>query len=285
MVEMKLQNSNGRLTRAASTLILLSLVFVNVIGVYADPRANAAVSEQLKTPALKKFTTDLTQLAAQKRLGQNSDFEFEVNRIIQILAGGDSRQPLIMDETGESLELVAEQVAVRLNKGGVPASLSGKRLLKLEIEGLFDDAKTEAEASVVIESLITELTAAKGRVILFIDELENFVDRRQINEKLTGALKQGLVRIIGGTSKPAYAEKIEPLAEAAALFTPIIVGQNKQTETTEKTAVTFRADDFRGDNVAADLRSLMTEDSSGQKRINAILQAKSANDASLRELM
>src|SRR5215213_397997 len=168
------QKFNVKLMREISRLLLLSLIFVNVIGVYSNPKDESKVAKILKTPTLNEYTSDLTRLARENRINQNANFEREVSQLVQILTGSDARQPIVLDETGEYQELVVERLALRMAKGGVPASLSGKRLLKLETGKLFSDAETNAKAAGVIESIINEL-AAQDNIILFVDGIDGFV--------------------------------------------------------------------------------------------------------------
>ncbi|HEX9962415.1 MAG TPA: hypothetical protein VGB00_15880, partial [Pyrinomonadaceae bacterium] len=278
------QKFNVKLMREVSRLLLLSLIFVNVIGVYSNPTAKDTVSEVTNIPTLKKYTSDLTRLARENRINQNANFEREVSQLIQILTGSDARQPIVLDETGEYQELVVEQLAIRMAKGNVPASLSDQRVLKLEIGKLFSETETSAKAAVLIESIINEL-AANDNIILFVDEIEGFVGNAELSEKLTTALQQSKIRIIGGGSKAAYIEKIEKQAELNALFAPVFINQNNKMAGTEKSSGEFQGDEFRGDNVSPDLRAMMAEDASGNKRVDVILQAKDADSPVLRALM
>src|SRR5215210_7515911 len=96
------QKFNVKLMREISRLLLLSIVFVNIIGVHANSSATkGTVSESSNTPTLKKYTSDLTRLARENRIDQSANFESEVNQLVKILSGNDARQPIVLDETGE----------------------------------------------------------------------------------------------------------------------------------------------------------------------------------------
>ena len=101
-------------------------------------------------------------------------------------------------------------------KGNVPTLLSGKRVLKLESASFFR-SDTNAKAAVLIESIIDELVAQRN-IILFVDELDNFVGNTQASEKLHAALQQNKSRL-RRRLESRYSEKIEKQAELAALFT------------------------------------------------------------------
>ena len=271
------------LTKMLSAVLIYSFVLTNMFAIQVF--ANTTNQNVGTSPTLTQYTTDLTELARNGRLRLNANFESETNRLIKMLATGGLRQPVILDEKGENQELVVEQMASRIAAGDVPANLRDKRLLKLETATLFSNAKNDVETSQIIESIFNELTAQHGEVILFVDELTNFVGSSPVNNALTNALLEGKVKIIGGTSKVAYSEKINDLAEVAALFELINIGETQYNNQENSTKRIAKPEGFRGDNVAPDLRQMMSEDRSGKKRVDVIIQAKDADNQVLRAIM
>ena len=195
------KQTSSFLPKTLSAVLIYSFILTNMFAIQVF--ANTTNQNVEISTSLKKYTTDLTELARQNRLRVNPNFENETNRLIKVLATGGLRQPVILDEKGENEELVVEQLATKIATGDVPANLRDKRLLKLETAALFSNAKNEAEISQIIKSIFNELTATKGEVILFVDELTNFVGSSAINDALTNALLQGKAHIIGGSSKVA----------------------------------------------------------------------------------
>lgn len=271
-------------TKAISFVLLSSFLFTNVF--IMQTFANNSYKDSVKVSMLKKYATDLTELARGSAIRPTGSYESEVNRLIKVLASGDFRQPVVVDEKGDAQELVVESLALRIAAGDAPANLKTKRILKLELDSLFSNSKTNAEASQILAAIVSELADSKGEVILFVDELTNFVGSKQINDALTNALLQEKIQIIGGSSQTAYRETIENKAELAALFQPIPVGVTSDINAEELEQSNLAENEgFRGDNVSPDLREMMAQDSTGKKRVDVIIQSKDADSAVLREIM
>ena len=279
---MKLKkHTTSFLTKTISLVLLYSFIFTNALTIQIFAQSNSPKSSNSQN--FGKFTTDLTALAAQGKIRPAADLNNEVNRLIQMLASSNLRQPVVLDDKGDDQELVIELLASRIASGNVPASLGGKRVLKLETNVLFSNAKNAKEVSSIAESIFTELSGSDKNTIMFVDELSRFVGNSQINDTLTNALLQGKVRIIGGSSKAAYLEKIDSSAQVAGLFETILIGEGQNNVLDNKQ--TASSEEFRGDKVSSDLREMMENDPSGKKRVDVIIQAKDANNASLRAIM
>ena len=259
-----------------SLILLYSFIFTNVFAVQLFAQTN--VQTNVSVSALAKYTTDLTELARNNRLRVTDSYQNETARLMKSLSGGELRQTVILDETSENQELVIEQLAIQAAK-----EFPAKRILKLEVGSIYSNAKSDAEVANITNSIFNEL-ANKGDTILFVDELTNFIGRSNMGASLNNLLLQGKVRIIGGSSKFAYKENIEPVAEIDALFEKITVGDNANSsdELNNKTA---KYDGYRGDNVSSDLREMMENDPTGKKRVEVIIQAKDAENAVLRTMM
>ncbi|MDQ6788261.1 MAG: S8 family serine peptidase, partial [Acidobacteriota bacterium] len=270
--------------KTISFLLLFSLVLTNVFIYRAF--AGTETKSSVEHSTLNKFSTDLTDLARNNQIKQNGNFGREVESLVKLLSGGGMQQPVILDKKGESQEIVVEQLAMRLASADVPASLKGKRLLKLELGSVF--SQNEAEVSQTVEGIFNELAASNGDVILFVDELTNFVGNTQVNNSLTNLLLQGKLQIIGGSSQAAYKEKIDDNANISALFHPIVIGDaanGAADKNNRNSAAAANQEGFQGDNVASDLRDMMANDPTGKSRADVIIQAKDANSPALRSLM
>lgn len=174
---------------------------------YVSSKVNKINKFAAEYPALAKYSTDLTALASDGRLSLNPNFERETDLLVKSLSNNDLRQTVILDETGDNQEAIVTLLASRIAKGNVPANLNGKRVLKLELDTFFADLKDNAEAAKRVEAVVNDLAKSKGEIILFVNELTNFVGTSQISDKFTESLLQNKVQIIGGSSKAAYAEK------------------------------------------------------------------------------
>ena len=119
----------------------------------------------------------MTQLGREGRLRQNPSFEKETAKLIEVLGNDGTRQPVIIDETGNYRDIVVEQLAIGIAAGNVPDALKDKTILKLETPVVFSNARSNAEATTLVNTVLDKALAAKGRTILFVDELTQFSAR------------------------------------------------------------------------------------------------------------
>ena len=266
-----------KMNKMLTFLLIYSFIFTNLFAVQVFAQTNMRTSANAS--ALAKYTTDLTQLALNGRLRVNDSYKNETSRLMKSLTGGELRQTVILDETSENQELIIEQTAIRAAK-----ELPAKRILKLEVAAIYSNAKSDRKSRAITNSIFSEL-AQTGDTILFVDELTNFIGRSNVGASLNNLLLQGKIRIIGGSSKVAYKENIEPVAEVDALFEKITVGDNANFSSDKSNNTTAKYDGYRGDNVSSDLREMMADDPTGKKRVEVIIQAKEAENAALRALL
>ena len=279
-------NNKANLTVKTLCFVLIGSFLLSnafMIRVFAQ---NTRIDTSSKSSFLGKYTTDLTELAEAGRLNKTGGFEREVNQLVNSLTDAGMKQPVVLDEIGESQTLIVESLAQRVAAGEVPAKLKGRRVLQLELNSLFSNTKSAEENSQAVAEVIAELAASKDEFILFVDELSNFVGSKKINNALTEALLQGKVKIIGGSSIAAYQDRIENEAELDAIFQTITVGGLNSAE--EEADVTTSSENplgYRGDTVSPDLREMMANDPTGNKRVDLIIQSKDADSEVLREIM
>jgi ATP-dependent Clp protease ATP-binding subunit ClpA len=123
------------------------------------------------------YTTDLTQLGREGRLRQSPNFETEINKVLEVLAKGGSRQPVVVDENGSIQDEIVEQIAIRLAKGSVPASLQNHSLVKLETTALYSNTLDTAARTAAFEKILGTVLGSKGQTVLFVEDVTTFVDR------------------------------------------------------------------------------------------------------------
>ncbi|HEX3102486.1 MAG TPA: S8 family serine peptidase, partial [Pyrinomonadaceae bacterium] len=269
--------------KAVSLTLLLSLVITNAFAVRPVSGTGNKASNTPTSSAI--YTTDLTQLGRQGRLRVSLSFEKEVNRLVEVLGKGGVRQPVIVDEKGQSQDEIVDQLAVRIAKGDVPDSLKNRTVVKLMTKVLFSNAKTPQDVDAVVNSVVDQAVASKSQTILYVDELSNFVQAAGGNAKLIDALSKGQISLIGGSIKAAFDNKIGNDTGLAALFEAINVTSDPSSNQNDKAAKTRDSESYRGDNVSPDLREMMQQDPSGKKRVDVILQAKNAENPVLRSML
>src|SRR5215212_3458977 len=135
--------------KTISLCLLVTFVLTNVGAIQimaADANSTRA--------AAATFATDLTQLGREGRLRQSPNFELEVNRLLEVLEKGGSRQPVIVDENGSVQDEIVEQVAIRIAKGSTATALKNLSLVKLETTALYSNAANSAKLNDAINNIL-----------------------------------------------------------------------------------------------------------------------------------
>ncbi|MGH7782370.1 MAG: hypothetical protein ACREO5_00775, partial [Candidatus Binatia bacterium] len=262
-----------------SVALLLSLLITNAFAVL--PTSDSQ-KQSLAAPAI--YTTDLTQLGRDGRLRESLSFEKETNRLIEVLGKGGSRQPVLIDEKGESPDMIVDQLAIRIARGNVPDSLKDKAVVKLMTRVLFSNTASAEQTNAIVNAILDQAVASGKQTILYVGELTYFVRSIDGNQNLISALANGKIAIVGGSSKAAYDDKIERDSRLANLFEKITVTSDESANASNA-ARANDSNEYRGDNVSSDLRDMMAQDSTGKKRIDVIIQAKNAENPVLRSLL
>jgi ATP-dependent Clp protease ATP-binding subunit ClpA len=257
--------------KTISLCLIAAFVFTNVVAVRT---LGADVSKT--QPATATYTTDLTQLGRQGRLRQSPNFETEINRVLEVLEKGGNRQPVVVDQDGSVQDEIVEQIAIRVAKGSVPNALKDLSLVKLETTALYSNAMDSTKLDAAINHILESVLASKTTTVLFVDDLTTFVNAGNQKSAFVTALKDGKLKLIGGSSVAAYQDKIASNIDLASLFEVISVERSEKA-TREKADT--RDESFIGDNVSPDLREMMDQDPSGNKRVDVILQARDADNA------
>jgi subtilisin family serine protease len=285
---MKSTRQYSETTKYISLFLSLSLVLVSLVGVNANnSKRNIAAEDVVKYPTLVCFATDMTRLAREGQIQPSAGYEMEIDRVIKSLADGDNRQPVLIDDFNDNKTDMAELIALRMASGNIPENLRGKRLFKLNLPTLFDGVKDKADSAKRVEGVLTDVAKSDGEIILFIDELTNFIGKGYIvSDTLKNSLLQGQVKIVGGSTFIAYNQDINSDSEVAALFETIKVGEKNQQGKDRSKQIAGSGDrTYKGDKVAPDLREMMQKNPTGKKRVDVILQTKNADDPNLRSFM
>ncbi|MBB3931928.1 ATP-dependent Clp protease ATP-binding subunit ClpB [Kaistia hirudinis] len=181
--------------------------------------------------ALKKYARDLTQVAKDGKLDPVIGRDDEIRRTIQVLSRRTKNNPVLIGEPGVGKTAIAEGLALRIVNGDVPESLKDKRLLALDMGSLIAGAKYRGEFEERLKAVLSEVTAADGGIILFIDEMHTLVGAGKADgamdasNLLKPALARGELHCVGATTLDEYRKHVEKDAALARRFQPIFVGE------------------------------------------------------------
>jgi ATP-dependent Clp protease ATP-binding subunit ClpB len=187
--------------------------------------------------ALEKFGRDLTALAEQGKLDPVIGRDEEVRRVIQVLSRRTKNNPVLIGDPGVGKTAIVEGLAQRIVAGDVPEGLKGKRVWALDIGALLAGSKYRGEFEERLKAVLTEIQAAAGRIILFIDELHTIVGAGAAEGAVSAGnllkpmLARGELRAVGATTLDEYRKHIEKDAALERRFQPIFVGEPSVADT------------------------------------------------------
>ena len=180
------------------------------------------------TPTLDQYGRDLTAMAKEGKLDPVIGRETEITRVIQILSRRTKNNPCLIGEPGVGKTAIAEGLASRIVEGNIPETITGKRLVTLDLSGMVAGSKYRGEFEERIKAVINEVRN-DGQVLLFIDELHTIIGAggaegaMDASNILKPALARGEIQIIGATTIQEYRKHIEKDAALERRFQPVMV--------------------------------------------------------------
>ncbi len=192
------------------------------------PEKSPEKKGEVKTPALKAFGRDLTEIARKAEMDPVIGRKNEIERVIQILCRRTKNNPVLLGEAGVGKTAIVEGLAQEIAKGNVPELLREKRVITLDLALMVAGTKYRGQFEERIKAVMDEIRRAKN-IILFIDELHTIVGAGSAEGTMDAsniikpALSRGELQCVGATTLNEYRKYIEKDAALERRFQSVQV--------------------------------------------------------------
>ncbi len=205
----------------------------------AEAAAGSSSSKKdVKTPALRAFGRDLTDLARKGELDPVIGRASEIERVIQVLCRRTKNNPVLLGEAGVGKTAIVEGLAQEISAGNVPELLRGRKVITLDLALMVAGTKYRGQFEERIKAVMDEIRRAKN-IILFIDELHTIVGAGSAEGAMDAsniikpALSRGELQCVGATTLNEYRKYIEKDAALERRFQTVKVEAPNVADTVE----------------------------------------------------
>ena len=206
----------------------------DLISAIKEFRKGATVDSQTSSQefnALGKYAINLNELARNGKLDPVIGRDDEIRRVLQILSRRTKNNPILVGEAGVGKTAIAEGIAHRIVDGDVPENLKSKLIFSLDMGALIAGAKYQGEFEERLKTVVQEVIASDGEILLFIDEIHTLVGAGKSSGAMDAAnilkpaLARGELRTIGATTLDEFQKYFEQDKALERRFQKVMVDE------------------------------------------------------------
>ena len=186
---------------------------------------------------LEKYGRNINEAVKAGKVDPVIGRDEEIRSITRVLSRRTKNNPVLIGEPGVGKTAIVEGLALRIERGDVPASLKNKTIWELDMASLVAGAKYRGEFEERLKNVLNEVKKSEGSIIMFIDEIHTIVGSGNMegamdtSNILKPMLARGEIHVIGATTLNEYRKYIEKDGALERRFQKIIVHEPSVEDT------------------------------------------------------